>query len=629
MSTKSKILIVEHNLADIELINYELKKGEVNFVSEVVQNEEEYRHALENFIPDIILSDNSLPSFDGPTAFTIREEMAPHTPFIFVSGTVGEEKSIEFLKNGVTDYALKDKLFTLTSKVKRALKEAKEKKQKNKAELELIKSERHLGRAQQLARMGSWEIDMITTIQTWSDEMYKIYQIDNNEEPTTELFLSFIHPDDLALSMSNLEKAYSTLDNGSFNFRFTRTDGEMRYGYAEYRFEFDQNKKPVRLYGIVQDISEQKKADEKLRKSESSLKEAQAIAQVGNWEIDMSTNSHYWSDEIYKIFGINKGDVTPSEESFMSFFHPDDLNQSYEKIKEGFKTLQNITFDFRFIRKNGETRYGYNEWKFKFDKKGNPEWLLGIFQDITERKLAETERTKMVNDLVLRNKNLEQFAYIISHNLRAPVANIIGIADAIQSMQLDHEAEGQMKGYLIASAKKLDEVIIDLNHILQVNSNVSEKKEAVSFSGLLTDIQASIGSLIRKEEVLFIADFNDVNEMQTLKSYLYSIFFNLISNSIKYRRPGASPVIEITSKKPGNKIELVFRDNGLGIDLEKKGEQVFGLYKRFHLHTEGKGMGLYMVKSQVETLGGKISIRSEVDKGTEFRIEFDNQMRAV
>jgi signal transduction histidine kinase len=109
----------------------------------------------------------------------------------------------------------------------------------------------------------------------------------------------------------------------------------------------------------------------------------------------------------------------------------------------------------------------------------------------------------------------------------------------------------------------------------------------------------------------------------TTKSYLHSIFYNLISNSLKYRQPNIAPLIEIKSEILNNKIVLLFKDNGMGIDLENQNNMVFGLYKRFHPdHAEGKGVGLYMVKTQVETIGGSISVKSEVNKGTEFRIEF-------
>ncbi|MEJ7692640.1 ATP-binding protein [Daejeonella sp.] len=118
-------------------------------------------------------------------------------------------------------------------------------------------------------------------------------------------------------------------------------------------------------------------------------------------------------------------------------------------------------------------------------------------------------------------------------------------------------------------------------------------------------------------------DFAEIDKFNTIKSYMHSIFYNLISNSIKYRRPDVDPRIEISSHLSESKLTINFNDNGSGIDMVKHGDKLFGLYKRFHANIEGKGMGLYMVKTQVETLGGKVSVRSEVGRGAEFIIEFD------
>jgi signal transduction histidine kinase len=118
--------------------------------------------------------------------------------------------------------------------------------------------------------------------------------------------------------------------------------------------------------------------------------------------------------------------------------------------------------------------------------------------------------------------------------------------------------------------------------------------------------------------------FTAIDQMITLKSYIYSIFFNLISNSIKYRQDDQPPIIEITALNEKNKIELIFKDNGLGMNLQRNGDEVFGLYKRFHHHIEGKGIGLYMVKAQVETLGGKITVDSGINNGTTFKISFNS-----
>jgi PAS domain S-box-containing protein len=261
------------------------------------------------------------------------------------------------------------------------------------------------------------------------------------------------------------------------------------------------------------------------------------------------------------------------------------------------------------------------------------EALVTTFRDITEKKefqenleaahkKAETERERITADLLQRNKDLEQFTYIVSHNLRAPVANIMGTSEALRTMKLEDSEKEDMMFSLSASVMKLNGVIRDLNNILQTKRNMSEKREIASFSHLIKNIKISIDDQIKNERVEIKTDFSEIDKMLTLKSYLYSVFFNLISNSIKFRQPEISPVIEIKSYHMQDKIEIHFSDNGVGIDLKTKGDQVFGLYKRFHAEVEGKGMGLFMVKTQVEALGGKIGIESEVNKGTKFILQF-------
>ena len=171
------------------------------------------------------------------------------------------------------------------------------------------------------------------------------------------------------------------------------------------------------------------------------------------------------------------------------------------------------------------------------------------------------------------------------------------------------------------SAIALDNVIKDLSLILQIRREINEQKTIIHFSEIINEIKLSVENLIKSEKVQIAFDFSAIDQITTIKSYIYSIFYNLISNSIKYKQPDIPPVIKIKSSLVENQIVLHFSDNGMGIDLKKNKDSVFGLYKRFHHNIEGKGMGLFMVKTQVETLGGKISIRSEPNKGTEFKIE--------
>ena len=432
---------------------------------------------------------------------------------------------------------------------------------------------------------------------------------------------SIVHPDDLPLLAEILENVKKT-PGQPFNCSLRVRHKNGHYIWLEGNLTNYLNNANIKaIVSSFSDVTQRKTIAEQLEQSEVRLKEAQAIACMGNWEVTLETGFNTWSDEMFRIFGIEPGEWDPSTEGFISFMHPDDIEFIREKIAETFVTLQDSSFTFRFIRKDGITRHGMSQWKFALDNQGRPIRIYGIVQDITERKIAEEERLKIVEELLQRNIDLEQFAYIVSHNLRAPVANIVGFAEALLNPNLNNETRAKFKAGLFSSSQKLDMVIKDLANILQVRREVNEPRELVCLSELVEDIRLSISSMIEKEKAEIHYDFS-INEITAIKTYMHSIFYNLISNSIKYRQPGVDPVISIESRRSNNKIALIFRDNGMGIDLANRHDQVFGLYKRFHPHIEGKGVGLFMTKTQVETMGGKISINSEVNKGTEFKMEF-------
>lgn len=283
---------------------------------------------------------------------------------------------------------------------------------------------------------------------------------------------------------------------------------------------------------------------------------------------------------------------------------------------------------------NGETQQFVNEYTFGDGKvylsysinpireTGKVIGLSCFSRDITSQKLLEIEREKITADLIQRNKALEQFTYIISHNLRAPVANIIGLSLLSGTLKIEDDEVGEIINNIGQSANKLDEIISDLNQVLQVNKAVTENIDLVLLPALIENIKFSIKTLIEKEQVSIIYDFEESREIFSLKSFMYSIFYNLILNSIKYRHPDINPIINIASKIDDDKITIIYNDNGRGIDLSKYANEIFGLYKRFDTSVEGKGMGLFMVKMQVESLGGNISVESELNKGARFIIEF-------
>ena len=372
---------------------------------------------------------------------------------------------------------------------------------------------------------------------------------------------------------------------------------------------------------LANDVTDRLKAEARIEQSESALKTAQAIAHLGSWDLDFATGKSVWSDECCRIYGLAVGKNDQSFDTWKSFIHPEDLSCVMKTISEGESKKSISSFTHRIIRKDGTIRYLFQDARYKINNENDIIGIYGITHDITERHLAELEKERLTADLLRRNKELEQFAYIISHNLRAPVANITGFAEELGSDSYSDEEKSLFLNELTSSVKNLDQVIIDLNDIMHSKQEINITKEKIFFSDTVQSIKASVIHLINKEKVEIITDFSDIEMITTVKSYIHSIFQNLIINSIKYKQPGKPPVIEINSEKKNGKIILLFKDNGRGINLERNGKSVFGLYKRFHKGIEGKGMGLYMVKSQVESLGGNIKIQSVPDEGTVFEIE--------
>ena len=505
-------------------------------------------------------------------------------------------------------------------------------KERHRKEMEerMIHDELRLKQAQAIGHIGSWEVDFSTGIGKWSAEACRIFGLaPENNLHSYQSWISFTHPADLDRVLKLIREGERTLTGWSFDHRIILKNGEIKHILSEGHFEFDDKDKVIGIYGISHDITKTKEAEIALIQSEANL------IQI----IDLIPQSIFTKDDDGKYIFVNKTyaafyGYTPEQlnKKFMSDVIPGKhlaeyyLQEDRQVISSGIsKIIPEVTVNDH----NGDTRV-LHILKVPFTiASTSKKSVLVIMNDITEQKKAESERVKMVADIVRRNNDLEQFSQIISHNLRGPVASVLGIVSLMQTTDLDEEEEKEVRNYLSAAVNSLDSVIKDLNHILQVKHTEDKINEYVKFSDLVRDIKVSIGHLIRSEDVSILFDFSAVEEMQTIKSYLYSIFFNLISNSIKYRRPAIPPVIDITSERHSGKIAIVFKDNGLGINVEKIGDKLFGLYKRFHHHVEGKGMGLFMVKTQVELLGGKITVSGDTNSGTEFRIEFENRQKDI
>lgn len=240
----------------------------------------------------------------------------------------------------------------------------------------------------------------------------------------------------------------------------------------------------------------------------------------------------------------------------------------------------------------------------------------------------QTQDLKQANqELMEHNNRLEQFAFIISHNLRAPMSRIVGLSSILDFTKDVNEVSEIVK-LMLKSTNDLDQVIKDLTVILGIQKMHTQATDDIQLKNLMPKVLNILAEEIKETKATISFDFSLADRVKSLLPYLESIFYNLISNAIKYKHPGRRPSINIRSAVRGDYVQIDVADNGLGIDLATHQDNLFSLYKRFHFHVEGKGLGLYLVKSQLTALGGKIEIKSKEGEGTMFSI-FLRRMNGV
>lgn len=224
-------------------------------------------------------------------------------------------------------------------------------------------------------------------------------------------------------------------------------------------------------------------------------------------------------------------------------------------------------------------------------------------------------------ELVKYNNELVQFSYTVSHNLRGPVARLLGLTRLLKITKELNE-RSQLQNLILKSSEELDEILKDISLIVDIRNEIYRVRERVYFEDELKKALSLLDVNI-KDEYNFNVDLSSAPSIFGVRPMLQSIIYNLLSNAIKYQSPDRQLQIRIKSyARSGYKTILEVSDNGIGIDLANQQNNIFKLYKRFHTHVSGKGLGLYLVKTQVEALGGEIEVESKVDNGTTFRIIF-------
>jgi DNA-binding NtrC family response regulator len=314
--------------------------------------------------------------------------ICPEVPFIFVSGTLGEEVAIEALKMGATDYVLKTRLSRLAPSVLRALRAAKEIAQRKRAEKALRHSQAYLAEAQRLSRTGSFGWNVSTAEHTWSDETYRIFECDPAITPTLELVLERTHPEDREFLRQVIDRARNGASSFNVEYRLLMGNGSIKYVHVVAHLLPADEPADLLFVGAVTDITDAKQAEKALRRSEGYLAEAQKLTRTGSWAWSAVTRQGvYWSQEHYRLFGFDPEMGIPTDEVFYHRIHPEDRDWLIPVLKKAqIEEASNYDLEFRILLPGGTVKYIRSTGHPVFDTSGQYVEFIGTAMDVTQQQ---------------------------------------------------------------------------------------------------------------------------------------------------------------------------------------------------------------------------------------------------
>lgn len=471
-----------------------------------------------------------------------------------------------------------------------------------------------------------WKRDNLYSVVFASENVNEIYEItvDQFKHKTETFFRQRIFYEDQQPFIKTLEESRNNLTKWDHKFRAHLPKKGLRWMRVTAKPEQEEDGS-VSFYARISDITDQVEQEEQLRLSDERFQFALKAASEGVWDWDLSTNMVYFSAQLMKIIGKKEEEAYYPNTFWLSRIHPDDMD-TYNKVKERHFKKKDLTYEsiYRILTDEGKYRWVLSRGRtVKFDSKGNAMRAIGTLKDINQLKEKEIELGNTINIIGSQNNRLNNFAHIVSHNLRSHASNLKMLLDLFKTAEEDEKEE--MLQHLNTISDGLTITISHLKELVEIQTEIKSVNEKLNLRHYLKNILNILHNEIKKHGVNIEINIPLDVTVNYNSAYLESILLNFTTNAIKYSSPDRQPLISYDFEIINGKKVLSISDNGLGLDLKKHKNSLFGMYKTFHKNQNARGIGLFITKNQVEAMGGKIEVSSELDKGTTFKIYFNEE----
>ncbi len=631
MKKELQILIVEDMPADVVLINRELRKGGLAFRVHLATTDKEFLRNLRNGAPDLILSDHDLPTFDGFSALELAKKHCPDVPFLFVTGSMGEQVAIESLRAGATDYVLKNRLQSLVPAVLRALRVADERRLRREAERALLESEDHFRTlVESVKDYAIFRLDSDGHVATWNTGVEFIIGY-RAEDILGRPYRCLFPPTEAEqrLAQRALEAAIKHGRTEQEGWR-VRRDGSQFFARTTLT-ALPHMGGPLRGFGVImRDETAPRRAAEELRRSAAQNTAIVESAIDAIISMDHEGFVREWNSAAVRLFQYSREDAVGRK--IDTLIAAPALVQLYREglaqyLMTGAGSLIGRPIEMTARRADG------SEFPIEMGiariAGTQPARFSAVIRDMTAHKAAAAEVSRLNAELEQRvrdrtaeletaNSELESFSYSVSHDLRAPLRHITGFVGMLQARigsQIDAESTELLQGITAAAARmtRLIEALLTFSRTGRADLH----RQRVSLMQLVESVQTELSSETRDRRIEWrVGELPDVEGDPEL---LRQVLVNLLSNALKYTRPRPIPRIDIGARREGTNVICYVRDNGVGFDARYV-DKLFGVFQRLHRASEfeGTGIGLATVRLVIQRHGGRVWAEGEIGKGATF-----------
>ena len=493
-----------------------------------------------------------------------------------------------------------------------------------KNEIEHEKLQILLKEKSEIAKIGSWEYDAVNDVLTWSDMTKQIHEVPMDYVPDLAKGIDF-YKEGYSKNTISLAVHKAMVDGTPWTekLQLITAKGNEKWVIAAGKALF-KNGEFIGLIGTFQDVNETVEADIKTKENEKLLRTLIDNLPLNVFIKDLDSKKILANKSEVAFCGLTHESEILGKDDF-AFYDEVTAKSSREEDVFVMQTLTPILSKETInVKKNGDITTFITSKLPLIGDDGKASGLVGISWDISELKQKEKELRDLINVTSLQNKQLINFAHIVSHNLRSHTANFSMLLEFLITEKDEEEKEKIVK-MLTEASDNLLETLDNLNEVVAISTNVNLEKKPIVLNEKIAAAELNLSAFLKKNNARVINEVADDVEIKVIPAYIDSILMNFITNSVKYKHPERDPVIKLTVNKNENYTILSIEDNGLGIDLKKYGEKLFGMYKTFHHNSDARGIGLYITKNQIEAMNGKVMVCSEVGKGTTFNIYFNEK----